>query len=105
MWPEAIPQGTRVQISIPLEQQLFKINALVTHSEHDEDTELFRTGVSFEDAVSSFRAKLAEEILLIRQYREKVSLLKGRQFSEEEAARMWIYRNAENFAKAMSQVS
>ena len=64
-----------------------------------------KTGVCFEDSVSSFRAKLAEEIIQIRQYREKMSLLRGHPLSEEEAAKTWIARNAENFAKVMGQDS
>ena len=104
-WPEPIPEGTHLQLSIPVEKQLFKMKAHVTHSQKDADTGLFKTGVCFEDSVSSFRAKLAEEIIQIRQYREKMSLLRGHQFSEEEAAKIWIDRNAENFAKVMGSAS
>jgi c-di-GMP-binding flagellar brake protein YcgR len=101
LWPELIPEGTHLHLSIPVEKQLFKMKAHVTHSQKDTDTGLFKTGVCFEDSVSSFRAKLAEEIIEIRQYREKMSLLRGQQFSEEEAAKVWIDRNAEDFAKLM----
>jgi c-di-GMP-binding flagellar brake protein YcgR len=101
LWTELIPEGTRLLLSIPFEKQLFKMNAHVTHSQKDTETGLFKTGVCFEDSVSSFRAKLAEEIIQIRQYCEKMSLLRGRQFSEEEAAKMWVDRNAENFAKVL----
>jgi hypothetical protein len=104
-WPESIPEGTLLQLSIPVEKQLFKMKAHVTHSEKDAGTGLFKTGVCFEDPVSSFRAKLAEEIIQIRQYREKMSLLRGHPFSEEEAAKVWIDRNAEDFAKAMGSAS
>ena len=104
-WPESIPEGTRLQLSIPVEKQLFKMQAHVTHSQKDADTGLFKTGVCFEDSVSSFRAKLAEEILQIRQYREKMSLLRGYPFSEEEAAKIWIDQNAEDFAKGLESAS
>ena len=104
-WPELIPEGTHLQLSIPVEKQLFKMKAHVTHSQKDAETGLFKTGVCFEDSVSSFRAKLAEEIIQIRQYREKMSLLRGRPFSEEEAAKKWIDRKAEDFAKAMGSPS
>ena len=104
-WPELIPEGTYLQLSIPVEKQLFKMKAHVTHSQKDTNTGLFKTGVHFEDPVSSFRAKLAEEIIQIRQYREKMSLLRGHSFSEEDAAKIWIDRNAENFAKALGSVS
>lgn len=100
-WPESIPEGTHLQLSLPVEKQLFKMKTRVTHSQKDASTDLFKIGVCFEDSVSSFRAKLAEEIIQIRQYREKMSLLRGHPFSEEEAARIWIDHNAEDFAKAM----
>jgi len=100
-WPSAIPAGTHLQLSIPVEKQLFKMMAHVTHCEKDAATGLFRTGVCFEDAVSAFRAKLAEEIIQIRQYCEKMSLLRQQPLTEEEGARIWIERNAENFAKLL----
>ena len=101
-WPEPIPEGTRLQLSLPVEKQLFKMKTCVMHSQKDADTDLFKIGVCFEDPVSSLHAKLAEEIIQIREYREKMSLLRGHPLSEEEAARIWIDRNAEDFAKAMS---
>jgi c-di-GMP-binding flagellar brake protein YcgR len=104
-WPESIPEGTQLQLSLPVEKQLFKMRTRVTHSQKEASLSLFKIGVCFEDAVSSFRAKLAEEIIQIRQYREKMSLLRGNPFSEEEAARIWIGHNAEDFAKAMGSAS
>lgn len=104
-WPQALPEGTHLQLSIPVEKQLFRMKARVTHCIKDPNTNLFKTGVCFEDPVSSFRAKLAEEIIQIRQYCEQMSLLRGRPFSEEEAAKAWIERNAENFAKAMGSAA
>ena len=104
-WPESIPEGTHLQLSLPVEKQLFKMKTRVMHSQRDADTDLFKIGVCFEDSVSSFRAKLAEEIIQIRQYREKMSLLRGQQFTEEEAAKVWIDRNAEDFAKLMGTTS
>jgi len=104
-WPEAIPAGTHLQLSIPVENQLFKMMAHVTHCEKDPETTLFKTGVCFEDSVSAFRAKLAEEIIQIRQYCEKMSVLRGQPLSEEEGAKMWIHRNAENFARMLEPSS
>lgn len=104
-WPESIPEGTSLQLSIPVEDQLFKMNAHVTHSQKDAGSGLFKTGVCFKDSVSAFRAKLAEEIIQIRHYCEKISLLRGRPFSEEDAAKRWIDRNAEDFARVMDSTS
>jgi c-di-GMP-binding flagellar brake protein YcgR len=104
-WPEPLPEGMRLQLSLPVEKQLFKMKTRVTHLQKEANTALFKIGVCFEDAVSSFRAKLAEEIIQIREYREKMSLLRGHPLSEEEAAQIWIDHNAEDFAKAMGSAS
>ena len=104
-WPEAIPAGTHLQLSIPVENQLFKMMAHVTHCQKDTAMNLFKTGVCFEDSISAFRAKLAEEILEIRQYCEKMSLLRGHPLSEEEGAKIWIEKNAENFARMLEATS
>ncbi len=104
-WPESIPKGTHLELSIPVEKQLFKIKGHVAHSEKDAPTGLFKTGVCFENSISAFRAKLAEEILRIREFCEKLSLLRGRQLSEEEAAQLWVDRHAEDFAQAMNLLS
>ena len=101
-WPNALPEGSHVQISIPIEKQLFKMNAHVKHCRKDATTGLFKTGVCFEDSVSAFRAKLAEEILEIRHFCEKMSSLRGKKFSEEESAQLWVERNAEHFAKLIA---
>lgn len=100
-WPNPVPEGSHLEITIPVEKQLFKMNAHVTHCQKDDITGLFKTGVCFEDSISAFRAKLAEEIIEIRQYCEKMSLLRGKKFSEEESARLWVERHAENFSKLM----
>lgn len=97
-WSELLEKGSRLLISIPVEKQMFRMNACVAYSEKDVSSGLFKTGVCFEDSVSAFRAKLAEEILRIRQYREKMSNLRGQPISEEEAAQLWIDRNAKDFA-------
>ena len=41
------------------------------------------------------------EIIQIREYREKMTLLRGHSVSEEEAAERWISRNAEDFSKLL----
>lgn len=104
-WPNMLSEGSQVCLSIPVEKQLFKMNARVAYARKDETMALFKIGVCFEDAVSAFRAKLAEEIIQIRQYRERMSSLRGRALSEEEAAQLWIDRNAEDFAKLIPAVS
>lgn len=98
-WPDSIPQGTLLRLSIPVEKQLYKMSAHVTYSQKDETTGLFKTGVCFEDSTHAFRTQLAEEILQIRAYREKMTLLRGNRLSEKEASDLWLSRHAENFTK------
>mgnify|MGYP000994318953 CR=1 FL=1 len=102
-WPDFIPQGTHLKLSIPVEKQLFKMNAHVAYCQKDGMTGLFKTGVMFEDSESAFRAKLAEEILQIQDYRTKMSELRGQPVSETEAAQEWIGKNAESFARLIGQ--
>lgn len=102
-WPQSIPQGTSLMLSIPVEKQLFKMSAHVTYSNRDETSGLFKTGICFEESTTNaFQTKLAQEILQIREYREKMSLLRGRPFSEEEAAELWVSRNADIFSKLLN---
>jgi len=98
-WPSFLAEATHLELSIPVEKQLFRMNARVAYCRKDEGTGLFKIGVCFEDSTSAFRAKLAEEIIQIRNYREQMRSIRGKEISEEEAANRWIHRNAENFAK------
>lgn len=98
-WPDALPEGAHLELAIPVEKHLFRMEAHVAYSKRDNAMGLYKTGVCFKDPTSAFRAKLAEEIIKIRAYREKMETLRGQAFSEEEAAARWISRNAEAFAK------
>ncbi len=98
-WPHSIAGDTLLLLTIPVEKQLFKMHARVAYSQKDDTSDLFKIGVCFEDPTSAFRAKLAEEILQIRQYQEKMSILRGKTLSEEDAAKLWIERNAKEFSK------
>jgi hypothetical protein len=54
--------------------------------------------VAFLDAESAFRAKLAEEMIQITEYRERILKDEGREMSEEEAAQEWIAKYAKSFS-------
>jgi len=88
---------TSVEVDIPIREKFFHIRARVVYSREDSQKSLFMTGVTFEDTDSLFKAKLAEEILAIEQFRESMARLEGREISEEEAARHWIAKYAKKF--------
>lgn len=94
--------GVFLCLSIPVRNQLFRIEAKVTYCVKDRRTGLFKTGVAFNNSESTYQAKLAEEILRIEQYRATLSQKTGKVVSEEEAARAWIKKNAQRFADLFS---
>lgn len=98
-WTRGLSKGTGVSVAIPVLTRVFEMTGEVAYSSPDLETRLYRTGVSFTQPTSAFRAKLAEEILRIRQFREKASEAAGRLISEEEAARKWIKKYAEKFSE------
>lgn len=99
LWHTELRRGTAVQVTLPVESRLFELKGSVAYSAREGATGLFRTGVCFKGKVSAFRAKLAEEILRIQEFREKTSEKAGFAVSEEEAARRWIKQYAEKFSE------
>ena len=84
-------------VDIPIREKFFHIRARVVYSREDTQTSLYKTGVTFEDTDSLFKAKLAEEILAIEKFREKLVRLEGREVTEEEAASQWISKYGKKF--------
>lgn len=103
VWPFPLEAQTRVHVSIPVKDQLFHMKARVTYCRPDPRTGHYQTGISFEDAESAFRLKLAEEILRIQRYREKLQRIEQRIVSEEEAAAEWIRRHATKYSRFFEQ--
>ena len=81
-----IAKGSGVQLTIAVENERFKISGNVAYCNREAHTGRYRTGVVFQDATNAFRAKLAEEMLKIKEYREKISGELGHEISQEEAA-------------------
>lgn len=98
-WNRELSRGTALSVTIPVMSRLFQMVGAVVYSQKDSLTNLYRTGVSFEEPGSSFRAKLAEEILRIQKFQEEASRTAGHPLSEEEAARKWIKKYAEKFSE------
>ena len=97
LWPAKLSRGSLVQITIPVKQKLFQIKAKVVSSKEHGKSARFRTGVCFQDTPSAFKAKLAEEVLQILEYRKSLSRQLGYELSEEDAAKKWVNEYAGRF--------
>ena len=86
-----------MDITIPVKEKTFDIRAKVVYSKEDRRSARYHTGVSFVDFPSAFKAKLAEEVLQILEYRKSMSRELGHEVSEEEAAKKWVGEYAGRF--------
>lgn len=86
-------------LTIPVKEKWFDIRARVAYSRILTLDSNYEIGVQFMDTPSAFRARLAEEVIQILEYRKKLSRELGRDVSEEEAARQWVTENASSFPK------
>lgn len=93
-----LPKGASLYLSIPVEDEIFNIHGKVAYCTKSPRG-LYRTGVVFKDKSDAFRAKLAEEMLKIKDYQKKRSQQLGREVSEEEAALEWIKKYAKSFGE------
>ena len=97
IWPKKLSKGLLLDITIPVKEKLFEIRAKVAYSREDRKTARYSTGVTFVDFPSAFKARLAEEVLEILQFRKLISRDKGHEVSEEEAASQWVREHAARF--------
>jgi c-di-GMP-binding flagellar brake protein YcgR len=98
-WSKKLAKGTLLDITIPVKEKLFDIRARVVYSKEEHESARYRTGVSFVDFPSAFKAKLAEEVLQILEYRKSMSRESGHDVSEEEAAKKWVNEFADHFGR------
>ena len=96
-WSKKLRKGAVLDIKIPVKEKSFDVTAKVVFSKEDKKTARYHTGVSFTDFPSAFKAKLAEEVLQILEFRKSLTRELGREISEEEAARQWISEFAARF--------
>ena len=96
---EQIPKGTPIDVTIPIGDRVFRLYGWVVWTAPDPKSGLFKAGVSFDQPVMAFRAKLAEEVGRIQQFRNETERKTGRPVSEEEAAGIWIEKYAQKFAQ------
>ena len=99
MAKEEVPEGTNIDIQMPLYEKVFHIKAKVVHSVKDTESGLHRIGVAFSSYSDAFKVKLIEQIYLIEEYRVLRSLQLGREVTLQEASQEWIKRYSERFKK------
>ena len=100
IWPRKLIKGTLLDISIPVKQKMFELRGKVVYSREDRKTARYATGILFVDFPSAFKARLAEEVLQIMEYRKTISRQIGQEVSEEEAASQWVRQYAADFPAA-----
>ena len=94
--------GSNLEITIGVRERIFKIDAQSVYCSNRDIKRFYRTGVEFKDSTSAFKAKLAEEVVLIKAYQKQLRKETHHNISEEEAALEWIEKNAALFAKIAS---
>jgi len=100
-----IPTGSSLEITIGVRERIFKIEAQAVYCANRPTNRFYRTGVEFKDSTNAFKAKLGEEVVLIKAYQKQVSSETHHRISEEEAALEWIEKNAACFGKMASSKS
>lgn len=96
-WPNRLPKGSNVTIEIPIGQKIFDLNARIIYAKENKESSDFHVGAVFTDFPSSFKARLAEEILRILEFQNKLRRELGCDLTEEEAAERWIADYASQF--------
>lgn len=97
IWPRKLSRGSLLDITIPVKEKLFELRAKVAYSREDRKTARYFIGVTFVDFPSAFKARLAEEVLEIMEFRKTISRELGHDVSEEEAASQWVRDHAPHF--------
>lgn len=88
-----------IAIRMPFEDKIFKIKAKVIRCVNNPETRLYDIAVSFFRPHEAFKAKMIEQIYLIAEYRDLLSLKSGKEVSLEEASRKWVKRYSERFKR------
>lgn len=90
-WNEPLEEGEEIDVSIPIEKNTYNMDSKVAYACPDrEQNGRYRIGVAFCSENRSFRESLAKEALDFLDFYQKLTLRKGRQISEEDAAREWF---------------
>ena len=96
---DSLMKGSRLLIKMPFEDKVMHIQAVVIRSIKNPETKFYDVAVFFPASQDAFKVKMIEQLYLIAQYRDLLSLEEGTYVSLEEASRKWIKRYSELFGK------
>ena len=88
-----------IEIEMPFENKVFNFKAKVVRCINNSETKLYDVAVCFFRLREAFKAKMIEQIYLISEYRDLLSLQAGKEISLEEASRKWIKRYSKRFKR------
>ena len=91
--------GDILAIKMPFEDKVFKVKAKVVRCANNPETKFYDIAVSFVRIYEAFKVKMIEQIYLIAEYRDLLSLQLGKEVSLEEAPLKWIERYSERFKR------
>ncbi len=91
--------GDILAIKMPFENKVFNVKARVVRCEDNPQTKIYEIAVSFARLYEAFKVKMIEQIYLISEYRDLLTVQLGREVSLEEASREWIKRYSERFKR------
>ena len=95
----AVKEGVRIVVNLPFEDKVFNVKARVVRCTKNAETKLYDIAVSFLRVQEAFKVKMIEQIYLIAEFRDLLSLQSGKQVTLEEASRKWIKRYSARFKK------
>ena len=102
---ERFSNGTLLELTFPVKDQIFTMKGTVVHVRRDAQSEFYKIGIQFPKADHVFKVKMAEQLRQIDQYQQMLSKQEGRIVPEEEAAHRWIETNSGNFAEFFKEPS
>ncbi|MEI6438396.1 MAG: PilZ domain-containing protein [Candidatus Omnitrophota bacterium] len=94
-----LKKGARIVLNMPFEDKMFNVRARVVRCMLNAETRLYDIAVSFMRVQEAFKVKMIEQIYLIAEFRDLLSLQSGKQVSLEEASKVWIRRYSARFKK------
>ena len=95
----SVEAGATIIIKMPFENKVFNIRAKVVRCLKNMETKLYDIAVSFSRPQEAFKVKMIEQIYLIAEYRDLLSLQAGKEVSLEEASHKWIKRYSARFRR------
>lgn len=101
LFPSKYPAkpGDILAIKMPFEDKTFSVKAKVVRCSDNPQAKVYDIAVSFFRLYEAFKVKMIEQIYLISEYRDLLSLQEGREVSMEEASQEWIKRYSARFKR------